>query len=113
MFFGRNACQGLEPVGIMGGSVLDRPVLHGLGDHIRVGGGEFSALLHDLADISEDALGHGGPHLAEGKYILAVDLLYIQLFLAIVHSDLFLPVCSLRSLSFFPGPENVPLIGHL
>ncbi len=34
MFFRRYACHGLEPVGIMGGTVVQGPFLHCVGHHV-------------------------------------------------------------------------------
>ncbi len=35
MLFGRDAREGLEPVRVMRGAVLNRPFLHGVGNDVR------------------------------------------------------------------------------
>ena len=71
VLFGGEASHGLEPVGVVGGALFQRPVLHGVGD--LPGGGTIQrcslcqALLPLLIDVGGQAL----LHLLLTKYHLA------------------------------------------
>ena len=75
-----DAGQRLEPVGIMGGTVLHRPVLHGLRHHVGRRQGQLPALVHDLPDLLVDAFGKPFLHLAESEHLAGKQLFYVQYF---------------------------------
>ena len=64
VLFGGNAGHGLEPVGIVGGTLFQRPVLHGFGNGV----GSFQLQLcagidagaPGVIDLGGEALAHGG-----------------------------------------------------
>ena len=62
MLLRRDAGKGLKPVGIMGRPVLHRPVLHGLGHHVRHGRRKLAALIHNFCNFIIDALGQPLSH---------------------------------------------------
>ena len=80
MFLCGNAGQRLEPVGIMSGTVLDGPILHGTCHYIRSCQGKFSSLIHDLLHFFVSTLWEPLFHLAQGKHLAGKKLLYIQFF---------------------------------
>ena len=76
----RDAGEGLEPVGVMGGAVLHGPILHGLGHHVRGRQGQLAPLIHDFPDFFIDALGQPFLHLAKGEYLAGENLFYLHYF---------------------------------
>ena len=48
MFLGSYTCKWLEPVGIMGRAVVDCPVLHRVGNHVRDRRVQLTAILDGL-----------------------------------------------------------------
>ena len=83
--------HGLEPMGIVGSTLFDGPLLHSLRDlvgHIqRQGASGADALLPGVIDFRSQALLHGG--LA--KYIRAKNIRYIQV---VTHRKASFPCCS-------------------
>ena len=68
----------LEPVGIMGGAHLHRPVLHRLCHHVRRGTAQFTAVLHHLLYLGICLARQALLHLSKGKNIFAKQLFHIQ-----------------------------------
>ena len=48
MFLGSYTCKRLEPVGIVGRAIVDCPVLHRMGNHVRDRRIQFAAILDGL-----------------------------------------------------------------
>ena len=71
VLFGGEAGHGLEPVGVVGGALLDRPVLHGVGD--LTGGGTIQrrSLCQALLPLLVDGGGKALLHLLLAKHHLA------------------------------------------
>jgi len=74
VLLGRRAREGLEPVGVVRGALLDGPVLHGRGDD--VGGLVVEALtaLDGAHQGLEDLLGEPSPHLVHAEHVGGEDL---------------------------------------
>ena len=68
MLFGGYAGHRLKPVGEMSGSFFDRPVLHGRGDHVRLGAGQAASPLPRLAERVVDLRGQPFGHDPLGEY---------------------------------------------
>ena len=62
MLFGGHTGKGLEPMGIVCRALFNRPILHGIGDHICNGGVDLLALLNGflqrLEHLIRQALSH-------------------------------------------------------
>ena len=63
----------LEPVGVMTRSVLDRPILHRGGHHVRDGRVERLSMIDGAKEASVHLLGKPLPHGAAGEYVRAED----------------------------------------
>ncbi len=69
-----NACQRLEPVGIVGCAVFDGPLLHGMGHGIRDRGIQLIALGDGFLQLPVDAFRQTLPHDAVVEDVLSEDL---------------------------------------
>ncbi len=99
VLLGGDAGQRLEPVGVVGGTFFDGPILHGVGHHRGHLGGKGNAgddglpqglvgllgqpLLHDLVikDIGPEQLGHGDSILTITAITTAIWIITHSLFL--------------------------------
>ena len=72
--------QRLEPVRIMGRSLLDRPLLHRFRDLIRNERIQFSALLDRFVKLPVDIFRQAGSHDTVRENILPVDIRNIESF---------------------------------
>ena len=59
--------DGLEPVGEVGGALLDGPVLHGVGNHVGDDRRQLARLADAGLELLVDALGHALLHLGMGE----------------------------------------------
>ena len=73
-----HACQRLEPVGIVGGSPLNCPVLHGMGNHIRNTGVQLCPVFNGFLQLLVHTLWQTVPHHRVIEYIFTEHLRYIQ-----------------------------------
>ena len=80
MLLGGDAGHGLEPVGEVGGPLLNGPVLHGVGHHGGGGAVQPLALVHGALHLFEHILGQAGAHHGVVEDVAAEDLGNIYLF---------------------------------
>ena len=73
VLLGGRAGERLEPVGVVRGAVLDRPVLHRGGHHVGHGVIEGLALIDGPDQALEDVLGEPLPHHRAREDVAAVD----------------------------------------
>ena len=88
MLLGGNACQRLEPVCVVCGTVFNGPVLHGVGHHIGTSLGKLAASLDYAYNFLVNILGKTLSHLLDGKDVLSKDLFYVN---SLSHSA---PLCT-------------------
>ena len=69
-----DAGERLEPVGIVGGALFHRPVLHGVGHDVGGLDADVAAVFHHVHDLAEHALGESLPHHIGAEYIGTEDL---------------------------------------
>ena len=69
-----DAGERLEPVGIVGGALFHRPVLHGVGHDVGGLDADVAAVFHHVHDLAEHALGEPLPHHIGAEYIGTEDL---------------------------------------
>ena len=62
VLLGGHAGQGLEPVGVVGGTLLNSPVLHGVGYYVGNGGIDGAPLFDGLGQSLVDLAGQPGAH---------------------------------------------------
>ena len=67
VLLGRDARQRLEPVGVVRGALLERPLLHGMGDLVGDVDIERRALLDDLHELLVGRLGETLLHVLVGE----------------------------------------------
>ena len=103
MLFSRNACQRLEPVGIMGRAVFYSPVLHGLRHNVRGCKGKLPALVHDLLHLFIYILGKTLSHSAQVEYVFAENCFNVQNF---AHFILHSAAANYGFLSKFSRPQS-------
>ena len=72
--------QRLEPVGIVGCPLLDRPLLHGLRNLVRNKVVQRSTLIHRLVQRQVDLLRKARPHHTVRKNILPVNIRNVESF---------------------------------
>ena len=74
VLFGSEACHGMEPVGVVRGTVLNGPILHGVGNNV----GDFRiqtfAVAYGLGQLLEHVLGQALAHGRDAKHITAKDV---------------------------------------
>ena len=87
-----DAGEGLEPVGVVGGPLLHRPVLHGVGHNVGGGHADVAPVLHHVHDLPEHPLGQALPHDGGAEDVGTEDLCH-------VHAHTFKP---------FPLPYRLP-----
>lgn len=75
MLFSGEAGHGLEPVGVMGGTHFDGPVLHGAGDDIGDFGIEPAAFVNNALKFLVHFLGQALAHHVQREDILSVDVI--------------------------------------
>ena len=92
VLFGGDAGEGLEPVGVVGGPLLHRPVLHGVGHNVGGGHADVAPVLHHVHDLPEHPLGQALPHDGGAEDVGTEDLCH-------VHAHTFKP---------FPLPYRLP-----
>ena len=74
MLLRSDAGQRLEPVGVVGGSLLDCPLLHLVGNHIRRGQIQLLALLNGIFQLPVNLLGQAFLHHRIVEHVLSKDL---------------------------------------
>ena len=87
VLFSGNASHGLEPMGIMGYALFDRPVLHCVGDHSGNLGIKAATLVDGLLERLVGILGQTLLHDSIIKYVAAKKLIHVC---HMVSSSLFL-----------------------
>ena len=74
MLLRSHAGERLEPVGKMGGAVLNGPVLHGVGYYIRNAGIQLRTILNGLFQFFVHTLWQAVSHHSVIEYVLAKHL---------------------------------------
>ena len=77
MLLGGDARQGLEPVGEVRRALLERPLLHGVGDLVGDVEVDVLALVYDAPQLLVGGLGQTLLHVRIGEYQAAVFLGYL------------------------------------
>ena len=80
MLLRRHACQGLEPVGIVGGALLDGPLLHGLRHCLRHNGIQLFALIYGLMKLFINLLRQPLLHHLVAEYVFTENIRYVKVF---------------------------------
>ena len=76
VLLGGNACHGLEPVGKVGGSLFDRPILHGVGHDIGRLAVKSFAFVDGTLDLLENVPRQARAHDGIIKYHRSEDICY-------------------------------------
>ena len=78
VFLRGHAGEGLKPVGIMGGSPLDGPILHGVGHNVGDAGIQLRSVLDCLLQFLINTLWKAVPHHGIVKYVPAEHIGHIH-----------------------------------